>query len=275
MVTTQKGSAKGNAARKQERVSKNEYIYIGVMRVSENAQRPYRAAHAEAMAENFDLEAMGYPVLSYRDGVYWIVDGQHRIRALEMAGFSDYKIECEVYRGLTEQEEALLFLVRDDRRAITPIDKFRIAVFGGREPESTINRIVERQGLRVSGSGSHTGAIQAANALMVTYEEVGAAKLGRTLHLLKESFEGEPKAFTASMIRAMSLVVYRYDKAMDDEHLIQALASMKGGVNQLEKHANVLNARMGQGKIACIAAAIVERNNDGTRGRRRLDIWWT
>lgn len=271
MVTTRQ---KGNTERKQIRASKMEYIYIALMEVSEKAQRAYRPAHAEALAAEFDLEAMGIPVLSYRDGTYWIVDGQHRVRALEMCDFGDYKIQCEVYHDLTEQEEALLFLARDDRRAITPIDKFRIAVFGGREPELTINKIVEKQGLRVAGSGSHTGAIQAAKALMDSYEEVGGAKLGRALNLLNQSFTGEPKAFTATMIRAMSLVVFRYGNGLDDEVIINKLGTIRQGTEGLLQKADVLMRRTGYGLTPCVAAAIVERYNEGVRGNRRLESWW-
>ena len=59
---------------------------------------------------------------------------------------------------------------------------------------------------------------------MDSYEEVGGRNLGRALNLLNQSFTGEPKAFIASMIRAMSLVVFRYGKGLEDERVIGSLA---------------------------------------------------
>ena len=127
MVATRQ---KGNAREEADSCFQNGiHLHQCDAGVGEGAAR-LCPAHAEALAAELDLDAMGIPVLSYRDGVYWIVDGQHRIRAMEILDFGDYKIQCGI-RDLTEQEEALLFLARDERRAITPLDKFRIAVFGG------------------------------------------------------------------------------------------------------------------------------------------------
>lgn len=110
---------------KKQRASHLRWVPIAEMKVSPKAQREFRKPHAEKFAADFDLEALGFPVVNIRDGHYWIVDGQHRVEALKMMGWADQQIQCECYEGMTEAEEADLFLRRDDRRAITSFDKFR------------------------------------------------------------------------------------------------------------------------------------------------------
>ena len=85
---------------KVDRESHLRWVPIKEMRSSPAAQRKYRRTHAATYAADFHLEALGYPVLSLRDGIFFIVDGQHRIKALEMIGWGDQQIQCEVYEGL-------------------------------------------------------------------------------------------------------------------------------------------------------------------------------
>ena len=81
---------------KHPRASRLRWVRLGDMRVSPKAQREFRKAHAESLAANFDLEAIGFPVVSLRGGDYWIIDGQHRIAALKLNGFDDDDlIQCE------------------------------------------------------------------------------------------------------------------------------------------------------------------------------------
>ena len=61
------------------------WVPIAKMRVSPRAQRTFSPAHAAALAASFDLEAMGYPVVNLRaDGLFYIVDAQHRVEALKL-----------------------------------------------------------------------------------------------------------------------------------------------------------------------------------------------
>jgi hypothetical protein len=48
------------------------------------AQRRYSRSQAEEYAANFDTNKLGLPTVNLRGGIYWIVDGQHRIEALKL-----------------------------------------------------------------------------------------------------------------------------------------------------------------------------------------------
>ena len=60
------------------------------------------------------------PKVSYRDGRYIVIDGQHTIVGLKtLNGGNDLSILCRVYTGLTKEEEALVFA--EQTGASTPL----------------------------------------------------------------------------------------------------------------------------------------------------------
>jgi hypothetical protein len=202
------------------------------------------------------------------------VDGQHRIAALKIRGFGGDKVQCEIYENLTEAEEAELFLQRDDRKAITPFDKFRIALVAEREPEISVNAVVEAAGLKVSqGGNATTDRVQAVTALLTSYDEAGEEVLLRALLLLRQGFDGESKAFTAPMIRAMTQVVLRYGGALNEEVVVEKLLATRNGVRGIMRAAEAYKERLGRSPVDCFAAALVDAINSG-RSRGKLESWW-
>ena len=72
-------------------------------------QRHLNASRVKRIAAEFDERIANAPKVSYRDGHYYVFDGQHTIAARKLLNNnSDLNIVCKVYSGLTEQEEALL-----------------------------------------------------------------------------------------------------------------------------------------------------------------------
>jgi uncharacterized protein DUF6551 len=244
------------------------------MRTSARTQREFVERQAAVYAQNFDLEALGYPVVSFRDGVWYIVDGQHRVAALRMMGWDDQQIECEVYEGLSEADEAELFLKRNNRRAVRPFDKFKVAVAAGREAESDINRIVMTLGLKVSEQPDD-GCIQAVTALLRIYGSYGAPTLSRTLRIARDSYAKDRDALRGDVLMGLGLVVGKYNGQLDEQTTIAHLAKVSGGPLGLVGKARALRHSMGEALPRCIAAVIVDVVNTGTPSRRRLQPWWS
>ena len=73
-------------------------------------QRNLNANRVKRIAAEFDERIANAPKVSYRDGHYYVFDGQHTIAARKLLNNNcDLNIVCKVYSGLTEQQEALLF----------------------------------------------------------------------------------------------------------------------------------------------------------------------
>lgn len=103
--------------------------------VDPSVQRSLVPTRVEAMAASFDYAAFGTPCVSARkNGTVVILDGQHRIEARRLYNssvfpngeFADEEIEVEVFYNLTPQEEAEIFLGRNNTRPVTALSKFLV-----------------------------------------------------------------------------------------------------------------------------------------------------
>jgi len=260
--------------RKVEKTGTLKWVRIGSMRVSPQAQRELKQARVDRLVANFDLEQLGYPTLNHRDGVYNIIDGQHRVEALKAflgEGWEDQQIQCHVYDSLTQQEEADRFDRLNDNLIVTAFDKFRIRVTAGREDEVAIQRIVEDESLRIS-LDKLDGAIAAVGTLGKVYRRDGAEPLRRSLALIRDSFG--TAGFEAKVIDGLGMLCGRYNGLLKDQVAAKKLSNMHGGVKGLTNQAERIYQQTGRPKSQCVAAAAVNAINGGVRGKTRLPNWW-
>src|SRR5262245_64795158 len=104
-----------NRTKRKRHPFKVYQVALGQMRISQAlaVQREFRQAHADKLAADLDLDKLGLPIVNHRDSHFWVCDGQHRIAALKLFGFSDEdKVDCVVYENLSDSEMAELFLGR-------------------------------------------------------------------------------------------------------------------------------------------------------------------
>lgn len=238
-------------------------------------QRKFSKAQAEEYAANLDLDKLGIPIVNFREGVYWILDGQHRIWALKANGFENDRIECEVYEGLTDAEMADIFLGRDDRRAINPFEKFHVACTAERSRETDIRRTVESQGLKISQS-RQDGCIAAVGSLVRVYDKSGSVVLGQVLRTVRDAFGRDAAAFDAQMIQGLGLLFNRYNGKTNEGELVKRLSATQFGARGVLRRAEVHRERTGNLKSQCVAATLVEIYNRGLgpRDPKRLQVWW-
>lgn len=76
-------------------------------RIDENYQRPIDNAHVNELANPFNRIYANCLTVSYRDGYFYIIDGQHRFAAAKMNGIK--ALTCIVLTGLTSKQEAKIF----------------------------------------------------------------------------------------------------------------------------------------------------------------------
>lgn len=253
-----------------ERSARLRWVPIAKMKVNPLAQRELNQARVDHLAANFDLEQIGTPTVSEREGSFFIIDGQHRAEALRAMGWGDQQIQCWTYTGLTEQEEAETFLKLNDVLAVEAMARFRAGVHAGRGVECDIDRIVRAQGLCIT-KDSLPGAIRAVGTLRRVYGRTDAKTLGRALRIVRDAY-GDP-GLEAPVIDGIGYLCGRYNGELNEEQAVTKLASINGGVNGLLGKAENLRRQTGNPKGQCVAAAAVEIINSG-RGGKKLDSWW-
>lgn len=244
--------------------------------VAMDAQRQLNQAWAKRISAVMDLDKIGTPVLNHRSGIYWVVDGQHRVWALIDNGFGDCKIECRVYEDLTDEQMADLFFVLNSTKHVSHFQKFKSAVKAGYPRESAIIRTVEINRCKVSQAGDDfcISAVGALGRVFDFAKQDGEAVLGKTVRAIRDAFGGDVAAFDARIIEGVGLVYNRYNGAIDERRMAEQLESVSRGCRGLIAKAESTKLRTGNRIAHCVAATVVDAYNKGANGPRRLTPWW-
>lgn len=252
------------------RTARLRWVPIEKTKVSPVAQRELNQHRVDEIAANFDPEQIGAPTVNQRDGWYYIIDGQHRIEAMRLMGWSDQSVQCWTYDDLTEEQEAEYFLRINNTLTVETFERFRISIKAGREIETDIDRIVRGHNLRITRD-EIPGAIRAVGTLRRVYTRSNPKTLARTLRIIRDAYGDAGLA--APVIDGIGLLCHRYNGQLDDSEAVKKLGDMRGGVNGLLGNAEKLRLATGNQKSHCVAAAAVDVINRG-RGAKKLPSWW-
>ena len=253
-------------------------VPIGLLRVSAASQREFNANWGNQLADTFDINIVGQLIVSFRDGYYWLLDGQHRAYAMitwAKREFGDEWPEWEAFvnchDNLNEQQEAALFLKYNQRRLLSAYDKFTVGVTAGLPVENDIDRIVRSLGLRVD-KDRKPGSVSAIAALMAVYQMGDAVLLGKTLTVIRDAWAAT--GFDSEVLRGVGLFINRYEGRYNQDRLIKRLAALSNGSKGLRWRAQVIKDSHGSTLAVAHAAAVTDVYNQGARGTASLGSWW-
>lgn len=256
-----------------KRQSKIRPVKIDDMRVHEQCQRQERPGWTRYLNQHWDFNEFGYPVVNWRDGVYWLIDGQHRVAVLKAAELGDQAVDCVVYENLSDEDMAEMFLRLNDRKTVGLFDKFIVGVQADRADECAVVRMVESNGLKVARN-PRQNTVAAVGALMKIRNTFGDTVLGQTLRALKHAYDGAPEAFDGFLMTGVGMVFNRFNGRTNEAHMADALATVKKGPTGIRQRAELIQEKVGADKRHCIAAAVVEAYNKNAPKNGKLDSWW-
>lgn len=262
-----------NTSRRAERDARLVWVPIVLMRVPTMAQRELKQGRVDHIAANMDLEQIGTPTVNKRGGLFYIIDGQHRVEAYKQwigDGWENQQLHCWTYENLTEEEEAERFLKLNDTLTVQAFDKFRIGFNASRPEEVEISALVMKAGLTISQSRAE-GAVGAVGTLRRIYRREGGAVLFRTLGIVRDAY-GSP-GLEAPILDGIGLLCGRYNGELDTTKAVTRLSSAAGGVAGLMNRAYFLKNQNGAPLNQCVAAAAVDLINRG-KGGKKLSSWW-
>lgn len=249
-------------------------VPLGKMTVLPTAQRDFNQDRVNALLREFDVDLVNRLVVSDRDGSFHLIDGQHRWRALQDflgPGWETQKVPCVVHTGLTDKDEADLFLKYNNTLTVRMVDKFLVGVTAGRELETAVARVVRNNGLKIS-KNRNTGGISAVGVLRKVLVRSDEMVLGRALRIIRDSFGDS--GLDAAVIDGIAHLCQRYNGSLDEQHAKEKLGATRGGVKGLLNRAEELRLRTGHSKAPCVAAAAVDIINSGRGGPKKLPSWW-
>jgi len=210
---------------------KIEYIPVKNLSVVwVQAQRPYNEKWAKEIAESFDPDKFDPIVVTKPngDGVYHIIEGQHRRHGLELyaSKFGEKTAEneqapCRIIDEADPSRAAEIWLgINAGHKAIPPIQEFLVAIVANREVEVAINRILSKIGYRVS-SAKTENSISAVSALKGIYNRHGSATLEKTLRTLNHLWAGDPQAVSSVLLRGFAIFIHEFSDHMNLKRLNQ------------------------------------------------------
>lgn len=192
----------------------------------ETYQRNFNVNRAKRIAEEFDERIANEPKVSYRDGKYFVFDGQHTIAARKLInGGEDVPIKCKVYFDMTEQDEAMLFAQQFGVSApLTAGARIRALIFGGDPIAIEFMEVNKNIGIQLDYDQerglNRIGCIQTA---FDAYMRIGEERYKEAMNILKTAWNGEPDSFRAENVLAMTHFVDLYHDEYCHHRLITRL----------------------------------------------------
>lgn len=168
----------------------------------------------------------------------FVIDGQQRLTALKQLGWQHRRIQCLVYEGLTEQEEAFIYTESQkvgNRRNMQPIDHLRGAAAYGDETARAFIQTVEGHGITLDEHQPTHGKNLRAVAAGLRVARFGQDHLDRTLRLLGACFPILPgesptrhrnrNRYGNPLLSGLSYLLRRFPE-LDERRLVDKLAEL-------------------------------------------------
>lgn len=253
------------------------FVPIGEMIVDQAYQGRSNTRIVNKIAENWDNDLAGVVVLSYRDGKYYVVDGQHRVLAAQKAGV--YKLRALIYEDKPQVEEAGMFTGLNFKHNTRLADVFKSNLLAGHTKEREINHAVHEIGMRVADVPHDPMALRSVSTLYNIYENYSLDLLRTVLDIVKRAFGSYPdfqKAVSAEALLGLTRMLHRYPD-LDKERLINAIS--KVAPTTLAGTASLIRDERSLGANRAIAFGIALTNlyNSGLNRRNAaylpLDKW--
>lgn len=261
-----------------QRIARIEWVPLKEIQINAAAQRESIPGWVDHLAAKFDPEQMGLPTCNKRaDGSFHILDGQHRIAALKVwlgDGWETQYVQCSVYDGLSEKEEAEYFLILNDTRGVVAFTKFRIGVEAGRPDEKAIDLICRNLEISVNRERNGERSTAAVSTMLRIYRNMGAEVLARSLRIMADAYG--TAGLEVTPLTGMAQIVSRFDH-VDDGRMIERLTGVRLGVAGLLTEAERERQATGAKKVDAMSSAIIKTYN-GMKGLPRsekLPSWWS
>ncbi len=194
-------------------------------------QRPVREENVNKLIQKWDAALVEPVVVSFRDGKFYVVDGQNRIAAMrKMNNGHDVMVLCKVHSGMTYQEEAAMCWKLDQaKRRMDASQSVNALAESETSAEVTdIRQILEQEGFRWA-LAKKTGKeyeVGSTRAVINAYRLLGSAAFTRMFWLLGETWRGNPRSLNSYILSGMALFLKTYETELRDRLFVMRLSAV-------------------------------------------------
>lgn len=255
-------------------------LFIDSLIVDERVQRDIDPGWIRAkLAEGFKRDGLATIVVSERGrNRFHIIDGQHRVELCKQFGYAQ-PLDCSVHKGLSLADEALMFLVLNDKRGVKSLDKFRIRAMQGDETAVILSELLTKYGwtLRNSTAQGCFKPVTGLEAIYVGKGKVSAKNIGiceSVISVISAAWNNDAAGAQQSIIAGLGLVFLEHGNKVGIEKLVTELAANYDKPKSLVNAARSLHA-MQDGTVGdAVATILIKLLNKGRRGEKnKLPSW--
>ena len=244
-----------------------EQIPIKNLVSNQEYQRNLSQAHIARAVANFDPYQINPIKVSRRDGINYVINGQHTIEIIAAAsGSRDTPAWCMIYDDLSYEHEADIFANQQTYvKRLLPYEVFMANLEAGNDDQLIIRDLVESFGLTI-GITKGPGVICAVSTLEQIFKRLRFHGLKRVLRLIIGAWEGDMNSFSANMLNAVAKLVDVFGDTLDDDIFKEKLGQVS--LKQLVRTAKDRRA----GSMGIAEAMIIEYNGKKKNNAYRLHI---
>jgi hypothetical protein len=193
-------------------------------------QRPLEVKRVEQITKEFDGDIFNEPKVSFRDGAYWIFNGQHSVAAWKKYHNNEDKpLTCKVYRGMTWLDECEAFIKQNGLdKDPTTNEKLR-AAFNSNDPD-VVDMVKKSElcGYTVDFVISKTPTrIVATSALLRAYKSLGSDVFLDMMTAIRDAWYGDMDAISTQILSGMATFYKTYYGFFDRQALVDKLKKVK------------------------------------------------
>lgn len=236
-----------------------EQIPIKNLVSNQEYQRNLSLSHIQRTSESFNLYQVNPVKVSRRDGINYVINGQHTVEVVaKVSGSRDTPVWCMIYDDMDYTLEATVFANQQKYvKALVPYEIFMANIEAGNDEQLIIKSLVESYKLELS-STKRSGAICAIATLESIYEKYGFHTLDRTLRLCVGTWEGDQYSLSSNILKGIAKLIFTYGDELRDDYFIEKV----GKISAREISRNAKERRAGS---IGYAEAILTQYNSKTK----------
>lgn len=239
-------------------------------------QRELKMVKVRKIANNFIPDVVGIALVSFRDGDFWCLDAQHRIKAMEMLGYKE--IWCQVITGISYKEECERFnLLNTGRTQLTANQVFHCRVEGNDKDALELVEMFKKYRFEYNKNNGtkDDNLIGAVSKFVKMQKTFGMHRVEKVLRILRNAWYGDKNSLSSAIITGLSTFLEE-NTSCDELILTKALEKVMPNIliAQANNYVKCDMLRPGRADSACyhiakeISYLYEEEVNKPVRGKR-------
>lgn len=193
-------------------------------------QRPLDMKRVGKICKEFNGDIFNEPKVSYRDGAYWIFNGQHSVAVWKkIHDNKDTPLTCKVYRGMTWLDECEAFILQNGLDKDPTTNEKLNAAYNSNDPDVTdMVSKAKLCGYTVDFIVSKTPTrIIATSALFRAYKALGGEAFLDMMTAIRDAWYGDVDAVSVQIISGMATFYKTYWGYFERGALVDKLKRVK------------------------------------------------